>query len=229
MQHYFVPKKEDEKVFFYELDIFHIKKVMRFKNNQKVITINNGYHYVTELVIKNSSVVGNIVEKLDVNNENINKTSVFVSILKPKRFNYLIQKASELGVNDIFPIISERTVTKFNSEKEKEKKIKQWRWIAKEAAEQSERNYIPRIHSIKTIDEIIPGPSTNYLADTKLRTTMTREIQTMDETCCVFGPEGGFSPKEIEILHKKGFNSISLGKRILRSETAPVVFLSLFL
>lgn len=58
---------------------------------------------------------------------------------------------------------------------------------------------------------------------------MTREIQTMDETCCVFGPEGGFSPKEIEILHKKGFNSISLGKRILRSETAPVVFLSLFL
>lgn len=125
MQHYFVPKKEDEKVFFYELDIFHIKKVMRFKNSQKVITINNGYHYVTELVIKNSSVVGNVVEKLDVNNENIKKTSIFVSILKPKRFNYLIQKASELGVNDIFPIISERTVTKFNSEKEKEKKIKQ--------------------------------------------------------------------------------------------------------
>ena len=176
-----------------------------------------------------NTVVGNIVEKLDVNNENINKTSVFVSILKPKRFNYLIQKASELGVNDIFPVISERTVTKFNSEKEKEKKIKQWRWIAKEAAEQSERNYIPRIHSIKTIDEIKPGPSANYLADTKLRTTMTKNIQTVDETCCVFGPEGGFSSNEIEILHEKGFSSISLGKRILRSETAPVVFLTLFL
>ena len=142
--------------------------------------------------------------------------------------DYLLQKATELGVSEIIPIISERTIVKVKNDN----KMSRWSKILKEASEQSFRNYIPKIHEIIDLKDII-----NYNADIKLvcdTKEMSKNIKKVlqdnkksDTILIVVGPEGGLTEKEVDYFKNNGFIGVSLGENILRAETVPLYLLSI--
>ncbi|MGN1182077.1 MAG: RsmE family RNA methyltransferase [Faecalibacillus sp.] len=215
-------------------DLHHIVKVMRNKNGDHIICIDTLHiqylcviEQITEGLIKP-------IEKLDINNELDIDVTLIYALPKGDKFEWVLQKSCELGVNHIIPLQSQRCVVKMTKEKF-EKKLSRYRKILKEASEQSGRNCIPDIENIITIKDI-----KNYLEDFNLvayeETAKAQQHGQLYETLSqmkkgdhlviIVGSEGGFEESEIEELNKMGVKCCSLGKRILRSETAPLYMLS---
>ena len=141
----------------------------------------------------------------------------------------VLQKATELGVTKIIPVIMERSIVKIDDSKEV-KKIDRWSKICKEASEQSKRNSIPVISNIMTLKELVKEEGIKIVCSTiekenNLKKFLT-EHKNYDKIIIVVGPEGGISSKEEEYLVSEGFTRVSLGKRIMRVETVPIFILS---
>ncbi|MCD8562292.1 MAG: RNA methyltransferase [Bacilli bacterium] len=142
----------------------------------------------------------------------------------------ILQKTTELGVDEITIVSTERTIVKI--EGKVDKKITRWTKICKEAAEQSKRINIPLIKGIYKLKDIELDKNTLGLvtnpeeAKTTIKSILQNK-QSYDKITLVIGPEGGLSQREIEDLVKKGFISISLGKRVLRTETTPIYLMSI--
>lgn len=188
-------------------------------------------------------VVCTIEEKLDdvpVLNASL---SVAVPLLKGERFEWAIEKLTELGVTEIVPIICHRTVvrpTDNDRSAEESPRIRRWRAIAKEASEQSERATIPHIVAPVLFDDLLKGRATPNLGGGVARTTIFLQERSKAPTLAsvlnsndrvhmlekdilvITGPEGGFTDDEIASATKQGVTAVSLGKQILRSETAAV-------
>jgi len=134
-----------------------------------------------------------------------------------------------LGVTSIIPIKTERSIVKIDESKQ-EKKKNRWVTICKEASEQSHRVTVPKIHNIMTLKELLNNKKKLNLIcslndNTKpLQEYLTNEVK---EILFIIGPEGGFAPKEEEFLLANGFESTSLGKRVLRVETAAIYVASI--
>ncbi len=171
------------------------------------------------------------VEYIVINHEKLidnrkYKVILATSLIKEQKMDYLLQKATELGVDEIIPIISERTVVKVNSKKDR------WIKILKESSEQSHRSCMPIMHEIIKLKDIV-----NYSADLKMicnTMEMSKNIKKVlqdnkksDTILIAIGPEGGFSDNEVEFLTKNGFVSVTLGDNILRAETVPLYLLSI--
>ena len=143
--------------------------------------------------------------------------------------DFLLQKATELGVDEIIPVISERTVVKIDNKKDN--KISRWEKIMKEASEQSHRFDIPKMHDITSLKGLV-----NVNADIKIfcnTNEMSKNIKKVLQDSkksgtilIVVGPEGGFSDAEVDFLSNNGFVSVTLGSNILRAETVPLYLLS---
>ena len=155
--------------------------------------------------------------------------TVAVSLVQEQKFDMILQKLTELGVTSIIPVKTERSIVKIDDNK-KEKKYARWQMICKEASEQSHRVTIPKIEEIVSLKELkkhkkdvnlicslneFTKPLDNYLQ---------KEIKTI---LFVIGPEGGFSQKEEESLIEQGFECTTLGKRVLRVETAAIYVASI--
>ena len=152
---------------------------------------------------------------------------------KQNRFDNIIEKATELGVDEIEPLISERTIAR---PKDSSSKLERWQRIAKEAAEQCARDTIPEIGNIRELDawlkEITP-----LAADTLLlfcweseQTTTVREVLSVNREkniIVLIGPEGGFSEREVDTIKAAGGVSVTLGKRILKTDTAAISVLAM--
>ena len=143
--------------------------------------------------------------------------------------DFLLQKATELGADEIIPIISERTVVKID--KKNTNKISRWIKICKEASEQSHRMNIPKIHEIinlKGLSDVKANAkivcNTNEMS--KNIKKVLQDVKKSDTMIIVVGPEGGFSDNEINYLLENGFISTTLGENILRAETVPLYILS---
>ena len=150
---------------------------------------------------------------------------------KQKRFDNIIEKATELGVHKIEPLISERTVAR-----PREGKLERWSRIAKEAAEQCARDTIPEIGQIRTLDEWLKGITpldndTLFLFCWELeQETTAREVLSVNaekNVIILIGPEGGFSECEVSGIKSAGGVSVSLGKRILKTDTAAISVLAM--
>jgi 16S rRNA (uracil1498-N3)-methyltransferase len=156
------------------------------------------------------------------------KITLAQTLPKARKMDFIIEKCTELGVNKIIPMLTERTIVK-------SAKIDRWRKIAKEAAEQSGRADIPEIASLIPFEEILKMKSQFDLAiipwelekEISLKNILTTHGP--NNLLVLIGPEGGFSQKEIDLARKAGFISISLGKRILRTETAGMAVLSMLM
>lgn len=202
--------------------LYHLKKVLRKDEN-----------YIFRLVDKNEDVFhckliddnANILEKLNENNELDVDITVILSLIKNDKFELCLQKLTELGVNRIIPFNANRSIIKIKNDN----KISRYQKIIKEASEQSHRNRIPIIENYIDLKDI-----KNYMSDlniiayekedssnTKINYSNYKSITIM------IGPEGGFELNEIELLNELGFINISLGKRILRAETAAIFLTSL--
>lgn len=196
---------------------------------KKVLRVNNGYTF--RLVDNDSNVYlcnfednqARIINKIDENNELDTNITVILSLIKNDKMDFAIQKLCELGVKRIVPYKAYRSVVK---EGKATNKIDRFKKIAKEACEQSHRNIIPEITDFINIKEI-----KNYMSDINV-IAYENEDRIVNNFKCnsitiLIGPEGGFDEKELEIIKNLGFNSISLGKRILRAETAAIYLTSL--
>lgn len=229
MQRYFAKDKKNNVFLLDKTDLHHIKNVMRMKDNEEIEVVYDEKLYRC-LVNINENVVINMIEEINVKNgSNTPKISIIVPVLKENKMDYILQKSTELGVSEIIPIITERTLVKVN-EKE-DKKLDRWKRICKEASEQSMRVTIPNITNVKKIKDlnnidgvkIVCSTFGNVISLKKFLQTSTK----YDKIYIVVGPEGGLSKNEEEILNKMGFISISLGSNILRVETVPLSIISM--
>ncbi len=197
---------------------------------KKVLRVNDGYEF--RLVDCNQNVflcsyengLAYTKEKLDEYNELHTDITVILALIKNDKFDFAVQKLTELGVNRIVPYIAKRSVVKPGKGNNKLDRIKK---IAKEASEQSHRNKVPEICDYATFKDL-----KNYMSDLNLlayekETKSLKDLKNYKSITYIIGPEGGFEPKEVEDIINLGFDSISLGKRILRAETASIFLASL--
>ena len=152
---------------------------------------------------------------------------------KSDKMDWIAQKATELGVSNIVPLVTERTIVKVKNE---EKRVARWQKICREAAMQSSRADIPQVGPIQSFQDFIlltpaPGPLTLKLFPWEEGTEPMKEVlrgrQDIKQIVFLIGPEGGFSSREAETAREKGFHLVSLGPNILRTETAAVAVLSM--
>ena len=229
MQRYFA-KRINENITLGDGDIHHLLHVMRAKKGDEIEAVVDEKLY--NLVIESVNPFQiKINYEIPVDSELPAEVTLFFALAKGDKIDFVVQKATELGASKIVLMKTSRCVVKFD-EDNVSKKLERYRKIAKEASEQSHRNKIPEIVGVVDINNI----PDNLLADVNLlayekeagKTTSGFECIRDKKSVSVFiGPEGGFSEEEINSLIKKpNFSLVSLGKRILRTETAAVYALS---
>lgn len=226
-------------------DVNHIKNVLREKIGSELIICNEktGQDYLCEIKeIKEENIICNIKEKLLNNVESNIKVTIMQGLPKADKMELIIQKSVELGVNNIIPIEMKRCVVKLK-DKDKIKKIERWQKISVVAAKQSGRNIIPEINQVenlKNICETFENYDIVLLAyENEKENTIKNELKQLKEKnqnknedvkiAILIGPEGGITEEEVEIAKKKGAKIITLGKRILRTETVALNVLSIIM
>lgn len=223
MQRYFAKAKEGQAFILKDSDLHHIKQVMRMKEGTTIEVVYNNLVYECRINTINPFTL-EIIKQLEINTELKTKVILAVALVKEQKFDMILQKATELGVSTIIPIKMDRSIVKLSDDKI-EKKLQRWNTICKEAAEQSFRNTVPTVHNPITIKELSQIESDLKLmcsvnTSHKNLKTYLQNKNCYDKILLVIGPEGGISPREEEYLIHNNFNSVSLGKRVLRVETA---------
>ena len=208
-------------------DTHYLKNVMRCKENDQInlFNENDGEFYSEILEIKKHKMILEIF-KLSTNSEIINDIFLIFSLVKKNKIDFIIQKATEMGVKKIFPILTERSsIRNINTTR--------MYAIAKEASEQSNRISIPEISNLQTIQELLKNWDKNrsiLYADEILKINKNLTIlnrKNFVKSSLLIGPEGGFSSEENDMLKTYKFVfPISFGETILRSDTAAIVGLS---
>lgn len=222
MQQYFVDRKlkVGDNILLREDIIYHLTKVLRNTNKTFRLADTEGSIFLCNLINNKEAIVN---ELLDENNELDCDITVILALYKSDKFELTIQKLTELGVKIIIPYNAVRSVVK---ETKADKKLERYKKIAMEAAEQSHRNFVPEILSAINLEDIEKYKSDlNFVAYEKEdNSELTLKAKSITY---IIGPEGGFTEKEISKLIELGFTSISLGKRILRAETAAIYLTSI--
>lgn len=221
-------------------DVNHIKNVLRIGINERIqiCNKNTSKNYSCEIVEENlNSIKCKIIEPIYETTEANTYIHIFQGLPKSDKMENIIQKLTEIGVCEITPLVMERCVVKLDKSSQ-EKKISRWRKIAEVAAKQSKRDIIPLINyctdikniynKIKDYDIIITAYEEEKEQRIKEILNNYKNVQNL-KIALIIGPEGGISKNEIEELKKNNSKIVTLGKRILRTETAPIVLASIIL
>ena len=218
MYHFFVsPYQIGEKEIRIEgSDVNHIKNVLRMRPGEmlRLCTGLDNMDYRCEIArIEEEAVVARILWVEESGVELPSRLYLFQGLPKSDKMELIIQKAVELGVYEIIPMATARSVVKLDSKKA-EAKVKRWNAISESAAKQSKRMLIPKV-----------GPVMNFEDMEKTRKIL-KHITPGQSVGIFIGPEGGFEEQEVEAALRSGAQSITLGRRILRTETAGMTVLS---
>ena len=222
-------------------DVKHIKNVLRKQigDNIEICDQDTEKSYICEIEkIGNESILTNIIEELQSYDDNI-KVDIYQGLPKADKMELIIQKSVELGVNSIIPVAMKRCVVKIDS-KDESKKIARWQKIAESAAKQSGRSTIPEIKNIVNIEKIIQlikeYDCVIVAYENEKINTIKRELLEIKEKvhdkvkiAVVIGPEGGLEEKDVELLKHNGAKIVTLGHRILRTETVALNVLSIIM
>ena len=240
MYRFYVSKEQitDDKVYIDGTDVNHIKNVLRLEKGDWIIACDKeGMDYVSRISdISSERVVLNIEKVQDSDTELPCKIVLFQGLPKKDKMEFIIQKAVELGVSKIVPVAMKRCVVKLD-DKKADKKAKRWQTIAEAAAKQSGRGIIPEVTnpvSIKEAFDIACGLEYNMIPY-ELQDGIEKSREIVKEGCTkksvviFIGPEGGFEKDEVEEAVSRGIKPISLGKRILRTETAGIAVVSIMM
>ncbi len=211
-------------------DSHHIRTVMRMGEGDKVEIVDSmSALFVAEIVALDEVVRVRVASKLEGQTELPVKTTIIVPLLKGDKLDWLMQKGTELGAHAFHLYDSERAVVKLDAGK-LEKRIARFEKIVKEAAEQSKRLVVPEIKHVGKVNAVSArGYGKLMIAYEGAALDESKDLShvfddNLSEVACIFGPEGGFSVRELELLSEA--TTIRLGPRILRAETAPLYFLS---
>lgn len=233
MHRFFVDKNniEDLTITIKGEDVKHIQNVLRL-NEGDVISVCDKLEtdYIVKIVsINKERVKCDIIKSFPSTSEPSIEINLYQGLPKSTKMDLIVQKSTEIGVKRIIPVITDRTVVKIQDRKKENKKIERWSRIAEESAKQSKRGIVPEINKIITFDEmlkiidrdgliIVPYEcEKNVGINTVLKNSNVRNIS------IIIGPEGGFEEHEIDALKAIGSRIVSLGPRILRTETAGLV------
>ena len=234
MSKFFVKENQinNDKIHILGEDVNHIANVLRMKKEDEVQICNQetGENYITKIIsFSKDEIECEIVKKIIETVESNVDITLFQGIPKFDKMELIIQKNTEVGVKKIVPVLMERTVVKLD-EKTANKKIERWQKIAEVAANQSMRDIIPEIENIIKLQDITKQDYDVVLVayENEEKNMLKQELKKLQgkdryKIAIVIGPEGGISEKEIEILKNMGASFVSLGKRILRTETAGIV------
>lgn len=248
MHRFFLDAKdfEQDKVIFPAQIVHQLYRVLHFRKGMKVTVLDNqGYEFLVALEqVTAKEATGKIIDAYEVIYEPPISINLFLCLSQREKFEWMLQKCTEVGAGHFFPVISERSLVRHTSNIDN--KMERWRNIIREASEQSGRGRIPTLHSVLTFSDVFSLPAKDMLLkiipwekerDTNLHSLLTpqfnkvknREQSNKPSIDVFIGPEGGFSDGEIQSARHAGFIPVSLGRRILRMETAAVVATALIL
>ncbi len=231
MPKFFVPKENilKDKIIISGEDVSHIKKVLRMTAGEKLTLCDGkGINYEAVIAgIADGRIECEILSESKAQTEAGIEVTLFQGIPKAAKTDYIIQKTTELGIVKIVPVAMARCVAKIDNAKDAAKKQQRWQKIAEEAAKQSGRGIIPEVAMPVSFDEAIGMLLENdiYFApyeceeQNSLKSVLTSK-KDVKRIGFIIGPEGGFDLKEVEKLSENSIPTITLGKRILRTETA---------
>lgn len=227
---------QDKKVIILGSDVKHIKNVLRMKPGEELSVSNgqDGREYRCGIVELSEECV--ICELRFIKEDNVELPSgiyLFQGLPKSDKMEWIIQKAVELGVREVIPVATKRCVVKLD-EKKAASKTARWQGIAEAAAKQSKRGIVPTVSNVMGFREAIRKASDMdvrlipyELAEGMERTRGIFEaLQPGQDVAIFIGPEGGFEESEIQYARENGVEPITLGKRILRTETAGMTVLA---
>ena len=240
MYHFFVTPEQvkGEEIQIVGSDVNHIKNVLRMKIGEELqISDGNNKKYLCEIASMTSDEVClRIKEELVSDTELPSKIYLFQGLPKSDKMELIVQKAVELGVYEIIPVATKRAVVKLD-DKKAAKKVERWNSISEGGAKQSGRNVIPKVQNVMSYKEamqyakeldvvLIPYELAEGMEETR---QIIEAIQPGQSVGIFIGPEGGFETEEVEYAISQGAKAITLGKRILRTETAGLTTLSILM
>lgn len=240
MYRFFVEKEQIDphQIRIQGTDVNHIKNVLRMKIGEEIyISCGDNREYTCSIAsMDEQEVLADILYVQETGFELPSKIYLFQCLPKNDKMELIIQKAVELGVCEVIPVSSKRSVVKLDAKKEASK-LRRWQAISESAAKQSKRMYIPEIKPVMNMKEAI-----SYADSLDVRMIPYELERGMQKTKNYFagilpgqsigvfiGPEGGFTPEEIELALEHGIQPVTLGKRILRTETAGMTVLSILM
>lgn len=240
MHHFFVNDNQikENYITIIGADVNHIKNVLRMKIGEKLL-ISNGINkdYLCELCkITNEEIIATVLSVDEEGGELPSKIYLFQGLPKADKMELIIQKAVELGVFEIIPVSMKHSVVKLD-EKKQSNKVKRWQAIAESAAKQSKRSVVPNVRHVMSFQEaldyaknfeynLIPYEHADKIKETK---QVIASLKANTSIGVFIGPEGGFDENEIASARKHNMKTITLGKRILRTETAGLTALSVIM
>jgi len=212
-----------------------LANVLRLRPGDEFVAVDgSGVHRLVEITgIGRGRVMGRVLEEREVEAEPPVRFVVAQAIPKGEKMEFIVQKATELGAAEIWPFVSERVVPRWDEETSK-RKVERWRKVAREASAQCGRARVPEVREVMAFEDLLEGlsllgasialdegPKAEPLGE------VARELGRQEEVGIVVGPEGGLTEDELGALERAGAIRASLGPRILRTETAPIVALSI--
>ncbi len=228
MQQYFSTSRKDNTLYLNNDDLNHIKNVMRMKENDEIIVVHEDKSYICSL---NKDLLSCEIKDLFKEENTNNRFVVYVPLLNDEKLKYIFQHGTELGITDFVVVEYEHCKYKL-PKKDYEKKLIRWNKIIKEASEQSYRINKPRLEKIIDVKNIESISNVNIMCSLdKYNVKNICKVLTVencnDTISLVFGPEGGLSKNEEDLLVSKGFIKTSLGSDVLRTETVPLMIASI--
>ncbi len=236
MHHFFVQSEniKEDKVVISGSDVRHITSSLRLSVGDK-ITVADGERnkYFVEIVsMDNKKVIGRIKDEVEKKIEPEARITLVQGVPKSKKMDLIVQKSTELGIDKVIPVETRRTVVKLKPSKAK-RRVKRWQKIAREAAKQSGRARIPhvgRLIKFREIKELMAEYDLILIPwEDEEQISLKEVVRKLKKTgqgkriMIIIGPEGGFASQEVELIRDEGAYSVSLGPRILRTETAGIV------
>ena len=230
MRRFKVDKVSDSVAYLRGQEARHVLKVLRLKKGDEIIIFDGeGKEYLAEIEAASpTSVRLRVLEEININRDSHLKSILYMGLTnKLQKFELAIQKATELGVTEIVPVICKRSSNAQNV-KNWGNKLRRWEEIVVNAAKQCGRNILPVIHQPVKLPEIEDNSELAFVLWEKGgKSLKSYESFSASSVSFIVGPEGGLDKEEIEILKEKGFKPIYLGKRILRAETAAIAGMTL--
>ncbi len=246
MPKFFVKQEQiqENKIIIKNQDVKHIKNVLRAKIGEKLEICNRetGENFICSInKFEENQIWCNIEQKIKEKIESNIKVTIFQGLPKADKMEYIIQKSVELGVYDITPVEMKRCIVKLD-EKNAKKKIERWQKISEVAAKQCGRNIIPQINNVINIKKLCENTQKYDILliayENEEKHTLKQELNQIKKQLqdnknfkigVIIGPEGGLEKQDVENLEKTGAKVITLGKRILRTETVALNVLSIIM
>jgi 16S rRNA (uracil1498-N3)-methyltransferase len=232
MRRLLIEQVKGSKAFLNENELHHLTRVLRASEGDLFEGLDGqGVRHRCELCRDSGGWYGLILDSAKETRESPIRITLAQALIKKSKFDWVVQKAVELGVDEIVPLWTERTELRLDERREA-RKILRWQRIVEEAVKQCGRSVIPRVTSPLTLDELLKreDDSVCIAMDEEGCTDLkglVGELDDKDEYLVLIGPEGGWCDRERELLTAHSARLVKLGPRILRTETAAIVALSL--